>query len=106
MHYLREVVLNQNYNASGSEIGGRFVDLNCFENAVHGRSLDTEISLGILFDLDSDLFNFADIEFPLDDVVNEHGGYFWSTVSPKQCLVDLKVAWSQLSNRPYVSRYA
>ncbi len=104
IHYLRQVILHRDFDASGSEIGGRFIDFDGFRNLVFQReSLDREIKIGVGFP-----FNVA-VRCEFEELVVEHsfGDAFddESLVRPtKRCDVRISIGRTQVDGRPTAKR--
>jgi predicted ATPase len=107
LHYLREIILNRNYDASRSEIGGEFIDLHGFMNIVHDRTQYNTITIGIEFDIDTeadewsmddwilaDLHETLHLPFPINKFFDP----------PQVCAMELSLAWSEVLAQPYVYR--
>ena len=52
LHYLREVMVRRDANASRSEVGGEFVDFDGFHNAIHNRDPSHQLTIGVGFECD------------------------------------------------------
>lgn len=103
LHYAREILFRGNLDADRTETGGDLIDLGGFLNFIHNRDLNREISLGFEMSVpDGELLPYFG-RTP-DQPFGETTLDFLSHV--KEVAVDLRMAWSQALNRPFVKRYA
>ncbi len=104
IHYLRQIIVHRDFDAIGSEIGGRFIDFDGFRNLVFQReSLDREIKIGLGFPFDvSAQTDFSELigEHALDykpasaDVVNR----------TKRCDILISIGKTKDDGRPTARR--
>ena len=104
--YAYEVLVNRNYNADRTTLGGGGVDLGGFQKFVHNHELDREVGIKIKLDLSSAQLDqdwrIAEAFFGEKDNrtdLAELGTDVWEAV------IGFKVAWDASKKTPYVSSY-
>lgn len=104
IHYLRQAILHRDFDASGSEIGGRFIDFDGFRNLVFRReSLDREIKLGVGFPFNVAAqcdFDELVVEHSFDDALDAEG----LVLPTERCDVRISIGRTQDDSRPTAKR--
>lgn len=104
--YLREIVVNQNYDPDKTSLGGDWLDLGGFQNLIHGRDLGEAIELSIGFELDGDALPDYLSEHERDEIeaagLNLPEAWFNQIQS---IAINIKIRWSESRKRPFIESY-
>lgn len=104
--YLREIVVNQNYDPDKTSLGGDWLDLGGFQNLIHGRNLGEAIELSIGFELDGDALPDYLSEHERDEIeaagLNLPEAWFNQIQS---IAINIKIRWSESRKRPFIESY-
>lgn len=104
--YLREVLVNRNYDPDRTTIGGDWLDLGGFKNLLHRHDLDEAIKITVGFSLDQDdlpdyltnhereILENADIELPES----------W-LAEVSEISISIEVRWSSINQKVIVDAY-
>jgi len=103
LHYARELFVSRNPNPDRTAIGGQSVDLGGFLSLVHDHDKDREVV--IRFDCIPPLGDefTADFEDDEEEAGVTYAGFILDEA--ESAWVEVAVSWSELLNRPVVTRY-
>ncbi|MBO2581745.1 AAA family ATPase [Shewanella algae] len=104
MLYLYEVVVNRNFDPVYSAVTGEQLWLGGFKNLVHGKRLDSVITLGATLKFDDEEIWDNYLTSAEDWLLEKHLG-FWPESTADDMSFELDLAWDSYKNRVYVSRY-
>ncbi len=104
--YLREALIQKNYDPDKTDVGGEWLDLGGFANLVHGRDLANAIELSIGFEIEGDQLPDYLSEYERNEL--EIAGFELPEVwleEVHEIAISISVRWSEGLNRPYTDRY-
>ncbi|MFV0511308.1 MAG: AAA family ATPase [Shewanella algae] len=104
MLYLYEVLVNRNFDPAYSAVIGEQLWLGGFKNLVHGKRLDSVVTLGATLKFDDEEIWDNYLTTPEDWLLEKHLG-FWPESTAGEMSFELDLAWDSYKNSVFVSRY-
>ncbi len=104
MLYLYEVLVNRNFDPVYSTVTGEHLWLGGFQNLVHGKRLDSVITLGASLKFEEGEVWDNYLSTAEDGLLEDNLG-FWPEAKADEMSFEIDLAWDPLKKRVFVRRY-